>query len=569
MLTFERSVIVLGEIEALIGAMGYLRPCRPDWDVAMKIRNMAAATMLTVCLSAQAQAAGTLIVCTEASPDALNAQLSTANTSFDVTEQIADRLVEMETGGSKIVPGLAESWTVSEDGLRYTFKLRHDVKWQSNADFKPSRAFNADDVVFSFQRMMDKQNPFYQSANGTFPMFDGLLGEPVKSVTKTADDTVVIELKHPFAPLLGTLTIQSMSIVSAEYAASLEKANKPGDLDSRPIGTGPFSFVQYQKDTVVRFRAFPDFWGNAAGSDRAPKVENLIFSITPDASIRFSKLKTNECQVARYPNPADLPAMRENTDLAVQDATISAINYLRFKIDKAPLNDKRVRQALAMAIDLDSLVKEVYQGSGTPTVAMIPPTMWSHDSSLAPRKYDPDAAKKLLAEAGYANGFDLDIWAIPVVRSYMPNGRRAAAMIQSDWAKIGVKTKIVTYEGGEYLKPARRSEGDAVMLGATWDYPDPSQQMLGFTCEAIKEGGSNFGRWCNHTYSDAVNKANLVADVQQRSQFYMTAQQAFHEDVPAVLFADVKASVALRKSVFGFKLHALGGQPFGGVSTGN
>lgn len=533
----------------------------------MPIRHLVAAMMLALGLSAEAQAAGTLVVCTEASPDALNAQLSTANTSFDVTEQTSDRLVEMETGSSKIVPGLAESWTVSEDGLRYTFKLRHGVKWQSNAGFKPSRDFNADDVVFSFRRMTDEQNPFYKVANGSFPMFTGLLGEPFKSISKTADDTVVFELKHPFAPFLSTLTVQSMSILSAEYAAQLEKAGTVSDIDSKPIGTGPFALVQYQKDALVRFRAFPEFWGNKTGSDRAAKVDNLIFTIAPDASVRLAKLQANECQIARYPNPADLPTARSNRDLVVQDSTISAINYIRFQISKPPLNNKRVREALAEAIDLDNLVKVVYQDTGKPTAAMIPPTLWGHNASVAPRKYDPQAARKLLAEAGFPNGFSLDLWAIPVVRSYMPNGRRAAEMIQANWADIGVKANIVSYEWGEYIKRARRGEGDAVMLGGTWDYPDPSQQMLGFTCEAIKPGGSNYSNWCNKAYSDAVNKANLVTDQGKRAELYIAAQQAFHDDVPAVLFADVKASVIARKTVSGFKLHSLGGQPFGGVSV--
>ena len=533
----------------------------------MRARNMVALALL-LGLCARAEAAGTLVVCTEANPDALNAQLSTANTSFDVTEQIADRLVGMKTGGSELVPGLAESWSISEDGLVYTFKLRHDVKWQSNAKFKPSRDFNADDVVFSFKRMMDPQNPFSKSVNGYFPMFADLLAEPVKSVTKVSDDTVVFELKHPFAPLLSTLTMQPMSIVSAEYAALLEKSGELRELDTNPIGTGPFSLVQYQKDTAIRFRAFPDFWGIKAGSDRAPKVDTLIFSITPDASARFARLRTNECQIMRYPNPADLAAMRADPNLMVQDATIAAMDYITFRANKPPLDDKRVRQALAQAIDIDDLVKVVYQGSGTPTAAMIPPTLFGHDASLQPRKYDPEGAKKLLAEAGHpGGGFKVDLWAIPVVRAYMPNGKRTAEMIQADWAKIGVEANIVTYEWGEYLKRARAGEGDVVMLGGTWDYPDPSEQLLGFTCEAIKSGG-NSSHWCNQAYSDAVNKANLVTDIGERSKLYIAAQKAFYDDVAAVQFADVKAFVPMRKTVSGFKLHFLGGQPFGGVSVG-
>jgi dipeptide transport system substrate-binding protein len=140
-------------------------------------------------------------------------------------------------------------------------------------------------------------------------------------------------------------------------------------------------------------------------------------------------------------------------------------------------------------------------------------------------------------------------------------------MIQADWAKIGVTANIVTYEWGEYLKRARQGEGDVVMLGGTWDYPDPSEQLLRFTCEAMKTGG-NSSHWCNRAYSDAVIKANLVTDIGERSKLYITAQQVFHDEAAGVLFADVKASVPMRKSVSGFKLHFLGGQPFGGVSVG-
>jgi dipeptide transport system substrate-binding protein len=360
--------------------------------------------------------------------------------------------------------------------------------------------------------------------------------------------------------------MQPFSILSAEYAAALQKSGKLGALDSEPIGTGPFSFVAYQKDAVVRFRAFPDFWGSKGGAqpDRVAKVENLVFAITPDASVRYAKLRTNECQIARYPNPADLPAMRANPDLKVQEAAIAGTNYIRFRVDRKPLDDKRVRQALAEAIDMTSLVQAVFQGGGTPAASLVPPSLWGYDAALKPYKYDPDGAKKLLAEAGYPNGFTIDLWAIPVVRAYMPNGRRTAEMIQADWAKIGVTANITTYEWGEYLKRARAGEPSVGMLGGTWDYPDPSEILLGFTCN----NPGNATHWCNQTYTDAVQKANVVTNQAERAQLYITADQAVYDDIPLVRIADVKAYVPVRKNVEGFKLHFLGGQPFGGVSLG-
>jgi dipeptide transport system substrate-binding protein len=531
----------------------------------MRTSKIVALGLLLAVNAAAARAADTLVVCTEASPDALNAQLSTANTSFDVSEQIADRLVEMKIGGSDLIPGLAESWTISPDGLTYTFKLRHGVKFQSNANFKPTRDFDADDVVFSFQRMLDKTNPFYQSANGNFPEFIDLVAPNLQSIDKVDDYTVVLKLKAPLAPLLPSLSMQPFSILSAEYAAALQKSGKLNALDQEPIGTGPFSFVQYQKDAVVRFRAFHDFWGNGgAQPDRVAKVDNLVFAITPDASVRYAKLRTNECQIARYPNPADLPAMRANPDLKVQEAAIAGTNYIRFRVDRKPLDDKRVRLALAQAIDMTNLVKAVFQGGGTPAASLVPPSLWGYDAALKPYKYDPDAAKKLLAEAGYPNGFTIDLWAIPVVRAYMPNGRRTAEMIQADWAKIGVTANITTYEWGEYLKRSRAGEPSVGMLGGTWDYPDPSEILLGFICN----NPGNASHWCNQTYTDAVQKANVVTDQAERTQLYITADQAVYDDVPLVRLADVNAYVPVRKNVEGFKLHFLGGQPFGGVSLG-
>ena len=517
-------------------------------------------------LAAGAARADTLVVCTEASPDALNANLSTANTTYDVSEQIADRLVEMEIGGSKLLPALAQSWTVSPDGLRVTFKLRDGVKWQSNAAFKPTRTLNADDVVFTFQRMLDHDNRWFKVGGGLYPAFASFIEPSLKSVTRSDDSTVVFELKTPSAPLLSALSVQSFSILSAEYAAAMDRAGTPEQLDLNPIGTGPFQLVQYQKDSLVRFRANPDFWGKTGGmAERAAKVDNLVFSITADPSVRFAKLRANECQVARYPNPADLDAMRKTAGVVVEESTIASLSYLALRTDKKPFDDVRVRRALAMAVDLDSLVTAVYQGSGAPAAALVSPALWGHNAAVKPLPYDTNGARKLLAEAGYPNGFATDLWAIPVARAYMPNGRRAAEMIQADWAKIGVTARIVSFEWGEYLKRVRLGEPDVAMTGGTWDYPDPSQMLVGLTCEQMG-AGRNVPHWCNRSYSDLVNKANVISDPAERAALYVQAQQVFHDEVPGIVFADARAFVGVRSSVKGYKLHFLGGQPFGGVS---
>jgi dipeptide transport system substrate-binding protein len=529
------------------------------------MRNWLLAGSAALAMSVGAARADTLVVCSEASPDALNSALTDSNTSFDVSEQIADRLVEMEIGGSKVIPGLAESWTISPDGLHYTFKLRHGVKFQSSSKFKPTRDLNADDVVFSFSRMYDKSSSYHAVSGGIYPMYDDFVGPALKSVSRVSDDTVAFDLKVPSASLLSALTVQSFSIWPAEYAAAMEKAGTPEQFDQQPLGTGPFQLVEYQKDTLVRFRKYADFWGARGGMpERAAKVDQLVYAITKDPAVRFAKLRTGECQIARYPSPADLPTMRTTPGIVVPEAPIAAESELAFRVDKKPFSDRRVREALVLSIDVKSILDAVFQGSGVPSASIVPSALWGHNATLKPRPYAPARAKTLLAEAGYPDGFSTDLWAIPVSRAYMPNGRRTAELIQADWAKIGVKANIVTFEWGEFLRRRRAGEADVTMMGGTWDYPDPSELLVWNTCDAIASG-NNVSHWCNKEFSDLISQADVITDTAKRAALYEKAQDVFNADIPGLILADVKGYGAIRDDVQGFKLHFLGGQPFGGV----
>jgi dipeptide transport system substrate-binding protein len=528
--------------------------------------TLAAATLAAL-LASGAAFADTLVACSEASPDYMNPQFTTANTAYDVAAQVYDRLVELERGGSTVIPALAESWTVAEDGLTYTFHLRKGVHWQSNKLFKPTRDFNADDVVFSFHRMMDKTHPYYAIGGNGYQYFGSLVEPSIKSIEKIDDDTVAFTLKTPLAALLPSLSVEPVSILSAEYADAMMKAGTPDAVNQQPIGTGAFSLVAYQKDSEIRFKAFPGHWARAAGlDDRIAKVDDLVFSITPDATVRYAKLQLGECHIARYPAPGDLDRIRADPAVTLLQSSGADMSYLSFNTEKKPFDDRRVREALVYASNIPNIIKAVYQTTGIQTAAMVPPTLWSHHDGLQPRPYDPAKAKALLVEAGYPTGFKTTLWALPVTRGYMPNGRRAAELLQADWAKVGVDAQIVTYEWGEYLKRARDGEHDIAMLGNTWDYPDPTQILTSnWTCAAIKSGG-NRARWCNKEFSDDVAKANASNDKNERTQLYRRAQEIFQEDVGGMLFANAQTFTPVRKDVVGYKIHGFGGQPYFGVS---
>ena len=207
----------------------------------------------------------------------------TAGTTFDASSRpVYNRLVEFEHGTTKVEPGLAESWDVSDDGLEYTFKLRPGVKFQTTDFFTPTRDFNADDVIFSFERQSKKDNPWNQYVAGTaWEYFDGMgMPDLLKAIEKVDDLTVKFALNRPEAPFLANLAMDFASIMSKEYADKLEADGKMEQLNQQPVGTGPFQFVAYQQDAVIRYKANPDYW------DGKQKIDDLVFAITTDAAVR-------------------------------------------------------------------------------------------------------------------------------------------------------------------------------------------------------------------------------------------------------------------------------------------
>ena len=276
------------------------------------------------------------------------------------------------------------------------------------------------------------------------------------SVEKKDDYTVVMKLKTPNVAILANLAMDFMAIGSAEYADFLLKKGTPEQFDQAPVGTGPFSFVAYQKDSVIRFKANKDYYGEKA------LVDDLVFAITPDATARYAKLKAGECHVNAYPRPADLEEMERDPTLKVINAPGLNVAYLAFNNMKPPFDKKEVRQALSMAIDRDAIIKDVYLGAGAKATTLIPPTMWSYDDKIADTPYDPEKAKAMLAAAGVKTPLDIDLWYQPVSRPYNPNGKRIGEMMQADLAKVGVNAKLVTYRVG------RISQAPASRRGHDW-----------------------------------------------------------------------------------------------------
>ena len=505
--------------------------------------------------------AKTLVYCSEGSPENFSPSINTTGTSFDATEQIYDNIVKFERGGTKVIPGLAESWTISPDGLEYTFKLRKSVKWHSNKNFKPSRDFNADDVLFMIERQWIESDPYFKVTSSNHAYF-GDMGMPklLKSVDKIDEYTVKFTLNRQEAPFLANMAMQWAGVQSKEYAIAMLKAGTPEKIDQEPLGTGAFMLVQYQKDAIIRYKAFPQYWAGKA------KIDDLIFAITPDASVRWAKLQKGECHVMPYPNPADLPAIKKDSNVTLMEQPGLNVGYLAYNTTKKPFDDVRVRKAVNMIINKQAIVDAVYLGTAIPATNPIPPTMWSYNKSIKDDAFDPAAGKKLLAAAGYPDGFTTDLWAMPVQRPYNPNAKRIAELMQADLAKVGIKAEIKSFEWGEYRKRMQSGEHQMGMLGWTGDNGDPDNflnTLLG--CAASKNNGSNVAKFCDPKFEELVQKAKVVTNIAERTKLYERAQVIFKEQAPWFTIAHAVQIKPVRKEVVDFKLSPFGRHSFYGV----
>lgn len=519
-------------------------------------------TSATAMAAIDKQAMDTLVVCTEASPEGFDIVQYTAATTADASaETVFDRLVSFAPGSTELRPGLAERWEISADGLSYTFHLRQGVKFHHSKTFSPSRNLNADDVLWSFQRQLDPQHPWHKLAGRGFPYAESMgMATLIERIEKLDDNTVRFTLKHPEAPFLADLAMGFASIYSAEYAEQLLALGQPDKLNRQPIGTGPFVFERYSKDAQVRFTGNQDYWNGA------PKLARLIFAITADPNVRQQKLQANDCQVALYPRPTDIPALRSDPELKVLELDSLLIAYVALNTRHPPLDDVRVRQAINLVFDKNVYLRAQFgEGGASPAVAPYPPTLWGHDASLKGWPHDLERARQLLKEAGQQNGFHLSIWTRPGGGPTNPNPGIGAQMLQADLAKIGITADIRVYEWGELIKRAKNGEHDLVFMGWAGDNGDPDNFLTPNLSCAAAASGENQAGWCDPLFDALIQQARQTREQDQRAALYRQALAIFHEQAPWIPLAHPKQFSVLRRDVYGFVLSPMGSNNFSKV----
>jgi dipeptide transport system substrate-binding protein len=525
---------------------------------------LAAALCSAFAFAATPALAKPLTVCTESSPDGFDVvqfnSLVTTNASADV---IFNSLVAYDEAQKKVAPALAQSWDVSADGLTYTFHLRPNVQFQTTEWFKPTRPLSADDVVFTFERMLDANNPWHKVAGASgFPHAQSMgLPKLIKSITKVDANTVKFELNEPNATFLPILTMGFASIYSSEYADQLLKAGKQLDLNAKPVGTGPFMLKSYTKDAVIRYDVNPTYWGPK------PKVDRLIYVITPDAAVRAQKVKAGECQIALSPKPQNVADAKTDKSLKVVETPAFMTAFVALNTQKKPLDNPKVRQALNMAFDRTTYLKTVFDNTATPATNPWPPITWGYDKSIQPYPHDIAKAKQLLAEAGVPNGFATTIWVRPNGSVLNPNPRAGAELLQADFAKIGVKADIKVIEWGELIKEAKQGQHDTLFMGWAGDNGDPDNYLSPlFSCNAV-QSGINFARFCDPQLDKLIADGKATPDQATRAKDYEAAQKIIHDQALWIPLGYPTAAAITRANVSGYQVSPFGRQNFGGVSV--
>jgi dipeptide transport system substrate-binding protein len=505
--------------------------------------------------------AAPLTVCTEASPDGFDVvQYNSLTNTNAAADTIFNRLVEYDAASGKIVPSLAQQWQVSSDGLQYTFKLRPNVQFQRTDYFQPTRTLNADDVLFSFQRMIDSNHPWFASAPNGYPHAQSFgLNKLIAQVKKIDADTVQFQLNQADATFLPLLSMGFASIYSAQYAAQLLAANQQNALNSKPIGTGPFVLRSFQKDAVIRFDANPTYFGGK------PKTDKLIYAITPDPVVRVQKVKAGECQIALSPKPQEVIAAKDDKALKVLSTPMFATAFVAFNTQHKPLDKPEVRLAIKLAFDQKTYLDRVFQGTATAANGPFPPSTWSYVASDT--QYNPSKAKALLAKAGFANGFDTTIWIRPSGSTLNPNPRIGGELLQADLAKIGIRAALKTIEWGELIKRAKAGEHDLLFMGWSGDNGDPDNFLTPqFACASL-ESGLNFARFCQPQLDGLIQKGKLTADLAQRTKQYQAAQKIIAQQALWIPLAHPLISVITSPKVSGYVVNPFGRQSWTNVAV--
>lgn len=498
------------------------------------------------------------VYCSEAAPSTFNPQLASDGASFDASSQaIYNRLVAFKPGTTEVVPSLAESWRLEQGGRRLRFFLRKDVAFHSTDYFKPSRKFNADDVIFSFNRMSDPNHPFHSIGGGDYRYYKSMeMGRVVEDLVKVSEYEIVFKLKKPEAAFLANMAMDFASVLSKEYGDYLERTDQKELMDFKPIGTGPFQLEYYKENRAIHYLAHKTYF------EGRPKIEKLKFRILPETAQRFNAFLKGKCDFIKNPPANEISFLMEAKDFKVVSTPALNVSYLAMNLKLKKLKNKHFRRSISYALNRPKYIREIYKGYADLAKSPLPRGIWAFDPSLKPIQYNLEKAKFYLKKSGLKTPIDLELWTLPVSRPYNPNGRRMGELIKKDLAELGVEVRLVTYDWPTYLDKISKAEHEMVLYGWTGDNGDPDNFLNTLLSCAAAEGGNNVAQFCNLEYEKQIQAARRAQTVKKRKLFYKKALNVFREELPWVPIAHSQVFKVMKSNVEGYQSSPIGTESF-------
>jgi peptide/nickel transport system substrate-binding protein len=495
----------------------------------------------------------TFVFANQGEPVSLDPAIITDGISNRITRQIYQGLVRYKGATTEVIPALAEKWEVSKDGTVWTFTLRKGVK------FHDGNPFDAAAVAWNFDRWRLSKHPQHENqtkAGQTFEYYEAQFGgfdenSLITKVEAVNPATVRITLKAPQGPFLANLAMFVFDLVSPK---AVEKWGT--EFGKHPVGTGPFKFVEWKVGQEVILEPNTDYWDKA----NMPKIQRLVIRNIKDNSQRLAALKAGEVQGFEGLNPDDVKVVRADPNLQILLRPTNTTGYVAFNYKVKEFRDPRVRQAIAHAINKKGIVDALYGGTGMVATQFQPPPLWGYNKELKDYAYNPEQAKSLLRDAGFAQGLKeitwedgkrepLQFWYMPVSRPYFPNPKEIAEAIAADLAKTGITVQLQTTDWTVYLDKRKNGQLPLYMLGWTGDNGDPDNFVCYFFCSP---GASREGFYTNQPLTDLLLQAQKMTDQKKRAELYRKAEQMIHDDVSRIFIANNQPPLPFRKNVKGY-----------------
>jgi len=476
--------------------------------------------------------------------------------SIIVQDQIYNRLIETKPGTTELAPSLATEWKASPDGKTWIFKLRSGVKFHDGTDF------DAEAVKFNFERWWDNKNEFgYRDAGKTYEIwknvFGGFKGTPeslLQEIVVEGKNTIKFVLKQPFAAFSSAISSGYFGIASP---AAIKKAGaKYGTPSSLAVGTGGFIFKEWRSGDRIILEKNLKYW--KAGF---PKSNQLVIRFITDPAARLAQLRAGTIDFTVDLTPDQLKEIQSDAKLEAVKRPSLNVGYLSLNPSYQPLAKPEVRQAIALAINKKEIVKAFWGDLGENTSHLTPPSLQEFQSkTVAEYEFNPLKAKQIITEAGYPNGFPLQLWYMPVSRPYFPNPKPIAEAFAADLNAIGIKVTLQTKDWAAYLADRNKPPGfQAFMLGWTGDYGDPDN----FYYPLFGPGSTaDLGNWKNEQFFQLLNQGRATDDQAERVKIYQQMDEILYKEILRLPIVHSQPLLAKRKNLTGWVPSPLGSEPF-------